>query len=128
MEQTQYDSGIKGKVVIKMIKLDAAYITTVQSTLGGVTQTVATDTLFVQSVRIDFSTGALYAAVLRGSGTPFTTNMPVLEICVNPDGSFISTDGSWSGTVAAAPTLVAQLKATFDQFILASGKVTGTAV
>jgi hypothetical protein len=111
-----------------MIKLDAAYITTVQSTLGGQTQTTTTDELFVSSVRIDFTTGALYATVQRGTGTPFVANMDALEICVNPDGSFISTDGSWTGTVSSAPALVTQLKSTFDQFILASGKVTGTEV
>jgi hypothetical protein len=109
-----------------MIKLDAAYVTTVQKTLGGVSQTTTTDTLFVSDVRIDFTTGAMYATIRRGTGTPFANNMDILQITVNPDGSFISQDGTWQGSVASAPALVSSLKSQFDGFILASGKVTGT--
>jgi hypothetical protein len=111
-----------------MILLNSAFVTAVSSTMGGVTETTTTDTLFVTSVRIDFTTGALYATIQRGSGIPFAPNFDDLDLCVNPDGSFISTDGIWAGSVTSAPALVAQLKAEFDQFILASGKVTGTAV
>ncbi|HLX83809.1 MAG TPA: hypothetical protein VKR59_07915 [Terriglobales bacterium] len=110
-----------------MIKLDTAFITGIVSTMGGATTTVTTDTLFVSCVRMDFTTGALYATIKRGTGTPFVPNMDDLDICVNPDGSFVSTDSSWTGSVVSVPALVAQLKAEFDQFILASGKVTGTA-
>ncbi len=111
-----------------MIKLDAAFITTDTTTMGEVTQVTATDTLQVSSVTIDLRAGELHATVLRGTldqmGT-FKPTMASLEILVKADGSFVSTDGSWSGAVAAAPALVAQLKATFDQFILLSGSVTG---
>ena len=111
-----------------MIKLDATYVTSVSTTLAGATVTTTTDELFVQSVSIDFLTGQMLAIVQRGTGTPFSANMAPLRITVNPDGTFASLDGSWSGSVSAAPALVAQLKATFDQFILASGKVTGSTI
>ena len=111
-----------------MIKLDTAFQTVASSTFNGVTTTVTTDTLFVSAVRIDFTTGALYATIRKGSGAPFSDTIDAMEICVNPDGSFISSDGTWSGSVDSAPALVASLKMTFDQFILASGKVTGTIV
>jgi hypothetical protein len=111
-----------------MIRLDPQYITTQSSSFNGQTHTQVTDTLFISSVRIDFSTGAMYATIQSGSGTPFDQTLDPFDVCVNPDGTFISSNGTWEGIVAAAPTLVAQLKATFDQFILASGKVTGQMV
>ena len=110
-----------------MIKLDALYQTVASSTFNGETTTVTTDTLFISDVRLDMRTEAIYATVQKGTGSPFVSNLSSIDICVNPDGSFISSDGTWSGSVQSAPALVAQLKATFDQFILASGKVTGTA-
>lgn len=109
-----------------MILLDAADITTIQKTGPGVSETTTTDTLFISSVIIDLTTGAMYATIQRGGGNPFAANMDPLQITVNPDGSFISEDGTWSGSVASAPLLVASLRSQFDQFILASGKVTGT--
>ena len=115
-----------------MIHLEPQYVTSVSKTMAGVTETIVTDTMFVQSVRIDFASGAIYAIILRGTinGGQFVENMSPLEICVNPDGSFVQTNDvdGWSGTVAPAPALVAQLRATFDQFILASGEVTGTTI
>ena len=111
-----------------MIKLDTTFQTVQSSTFHGVTTTVTTDTLFVSSVRIDFTTGALYATILKGTGTPFVCNLPPVEVCVNPDGSFISQDGSWSGSCPAVVALVAQLRAAFDGFILGSGVVTGTQI
>lgn len=111
-----------------MIKLDALYQTVASSTFNGVTSTKVTDTLFVQEVRIDFTTGTIYSNVQKGTGKPFQQTLDAIQICVNPDGTFVSSDGDWIGSVGpSAPALVAQLKATFDQFILASGKVTGTA-
>ena len=113
-----------------MIKLNTPYTTTVQYLSGTtVASSVVTDTLYVQNVTLDFSTGAMYATIQRGTTVNgvFASNYPSLNVVVNPDGSFISDDGTWHGTVASAPGLVAQLKSTFDQFILASGSVTGTA-
>jgi hypothetical protein len=111
-----------------MIKLDPIFQTVATSTFNGVTSTQITDTLFIQEVRIDFTTGAIYATVQKGTGTPFQQTLDAIQICVNPDGTFVSSDNLWVGLVASAPALVAQLKATFDQFILSSGKVTGTEI
>jgi len=111
-----------------MIKLDAKFQTVLSSSFNGATTTVTTDTLFVSSVRIDFTTGALYATLRKGTGSPFVDNLPSVDICVNPDGTFISSDGLWKGFVASVPALVGALRTQFDQFILASGAVTGEAI
>lgn len=114
-----------------MIKLDTAYTTTISHTFGTTTVAATTDTLFVRSVTQDFTTGAMYATVQRGTVDAtgkFVSNYPDMQLTINPDGSFISQDGTWQGTVATAPTLVANLKTQFDQFVLASGKVTGTII
>jgi hypothetical protein len=111
-----------------MIKLNSPYVTSVVSTMGSESKTIVTDTLFISHVRLDLTTGALYATVQRGTGNPFVANMTPLEVCVNPDGSFVSSDGSWSGSVASAPALVSELAQEFDQFILGSGEITGTVI
>ena len=111
-----------------MIKLDPKYQTVLQSSFNGGVFTAVTDTLFVSNVRIDFTTGAMYATIQKGTGIPFVSNLPPTELCVNPDGSFISQDGSWSGSCPAVVALVAQLRAAFDGFILGSGVVTGTQI
>ena len=114
-----------------MIKLDAPFQTVASSTFNGVTTTVLTNTLFISSVRIDFNTNAMYATIQKGTVDAlgsFGANLSAVEICVNPDGTFVSSDGSWSGSVTSAPALVAQLKVAFDGFILASGTVTGSVV
>lgn len=114
-----------------MIKLATAFQTTVQYLSGAqVVDSTVTDTLYVSEVRLDFSTGAMYASIARGTvvNGVFVQNYPSVAITVNPDGSFISDDGKWTGSLGAqASGLVAQLKSTFDQFILAAGLVQGTA-
>lgn len=96
---------------------------------ANVVSSVITDTLYVQNVNLDFSTGAMYATIARGivvNGV-FASNYPSVNIVVNPDGSFISNDGKWSGNLGAtASNLVTQLKTTFDQFVLGAGLVQGT--
>lgn len=112
-----------------MIKLDPAFVTVVQDTMGAKQSTTTTDTLFISQVRLDFTTGAIYATIQRGAldaNGQFISNYPDLDVIVNPDGSFIATNNLWSGSVANAPTLVQQLKSQFDQMILASGVVGGT--
>ena len=112
-----------------MIKLDAQFQTVQSSTFKGVTTTTTTDTLFISSVRIDFTTGAIYATIRKGTSSPFVENADPTDVCVNPDGTFVSSDGTWSGSLGAvAAAVVAQLKTQFDQFVLASGAVTGQAV
>jgi hypothetical protein len=59
----------------------------------------------------------------------FSQNYPSVDIVVNPDGSFISSDGVWVGSLGAqATSLVAQLRATFDNFVLAAGLVQGAVI
>jgi hypothetical protein len=113
-----------------MIVLDTPHTTTVQYLAGDkVVGATVTDTLYIRRVTIDFTTGALYATIDRGTVNAdgeFAQNYPSLDLVVNPDGSFSTADGvSWVGQVDAAPALVAQLKDAFDGFILMSGKVTG---
>jgi hypothetical protein len=112
-----------------MIKLNADYITTVKTMLGlSVADIVTTDTLFVSRVDIDLASGTLYATIQRGTGTPFVPNLDPVQLTLNSDGSFVSTDGMWNGNIGpAAGAIIASLKAQFDEFILASSKVTGTA-
>ena len=96
-------------------------------TFNGATSTITTDTLFVQEVKIDFLTGTIVAVIQKGTGVPFSPNLNSISVMVNPDGTFRSSDGMWAGSLGAAmATTIAQLKTTFDQFILASGQVTGT--
>jgi hypothetical protein len=114
-----------------MIKLDIANQTTVQYLEGAtVVSSTVTDTLYVSEVRLDFTTGAIYATIHRGTTDPstgvFGDNYPALDIVVNPDGSFISSDGKWNGSLGAAVSnIMAQLQATFDQFVVASQAVVG---
>jgi hypothetical protein len=113
-----------------MITLTGTSITTIQYLSGAsVIGSDVTDTLYVQNVKLDFSTGAMYATIARGTvvNGVFTSNYPSVSVTVNPDGSFISSDGKWTGSLgASATTLVAQLKSTFDQFILGTGLIQGT--
>ena len=111
-----------------MIKLDTPFQTVQSLTFNGQTITTTTDTLFISSVRIDFNTGAIYATIQKGTGDTFIDTLPPIDIVVNPDGSFGSSDHLWTGSVPAAIQLVEQLRTTFDQFILSSGKVTGKLV
>lgn len=114
-----------------MLKLDTSYTTTVQYLSGTtVVSSVITDTLYVRNVNVDFSTGSMRATVDRGIEVNgiFESNYPSLDIIVNPNGTFSSLDGTWVGSVASAPQLVAQLKTTFDGFLLASGLITGKVV
>jgi hypothetical protein len=113
-----------------MIQLDASSVSTEQHTFGGqVISSITTDALFVSNVSLDFTTGAIYATLSRGTlvnGT-FQANYPDLHITVNPDGSFVS-DGAWNGTVPSAPLLVAELKSQFDLMLLSTGLVQGTQI
>ena len=111
-----------------MILLSSAYVTTVQATMNGQTATTTTDTLFVSSMRLDLLAGIIYATIQRGTGNaPFAWNMPNLEIVVDPNGSFFSQDGTWSGTISGGISyLISSLKSQFDQMSLASVAVYGT--
>ena len=113
-----------------MISLDAASTTTASSTRGGQTVTATTDTLVVRYVELNLVEGSILAIIDRGTmanGVFVATDIP-LWVDVHADGTFSSRDGAWKGTVATAGTIIAGLKQAFDQFLLASGAVTGTAV
>lgn len=113
-----------------MITLTGNSVTSVQTTFDGESATTTTDALFVSKVSLDFETNALYATIQRGTvvNGVFQSNFASLKVTVNPDSSFVSSDGSWQGNLPAGT--VAQLMATlagqFDNFILSSGAVTGT--
>lgn len=113
-----------------MINLAPASTTTVQYLSGTtVVDSVLTDTLYVQNVDIDFSNGSMSALIARGTfaNGVFGQNYPAVRVVVNPDGSFLSDDGKWKGNLGSTATnLIAQLRATFDQFVLAAGLVQGT--
>ena len=117
-----------------MIKLAPAFITAATSVMDGVTTSETTDTLRVSYVEIDFTLVTVMAMVERGTleGSPsvFTPNMPTLRIQLNANGTFASTDGSWTGSipVASAQAFVATLTAVFQAFILGAGAVTGTQI
>lgn len=114
-----------------MIILAAGDTTTLQWLSGStVISSTVTDTLYVKSVRLDFQTGAIYATIARGTvvNGVFAENYPSVDIVVNPDGSFVSSDNKWKGNISSAGVLVSQLKTQFDQFILSAGLIAGTAV
>jgi hypothetical protein len=111
-----------------MIKLASAFITTVTTAVHGTSEVVTTDTLFASNVVIDLTTGTIYATIQRGTGTPFVSNMTPVQLTLNPDGSFVSSDGRWSGNLGGGvAAIIASLKAQFDEFVLASGVIQGTA-
>lgn len=120
-----------------MIKLSGTSVTTTQILSGSaVSSSVITDTLFVSRVVIDFTTGALYATIERGNvnGSPpeFVSNYPPVQVTINPDGAFISADGAWKGNLSSSgsdpvTTLLSALAPQFDQFILMTNLITGTA-
>jgi hypothetical protein len=116
-----------------MVKLDSTYTTSVQHMFGGAVQsTTVTDTIQVFSVALNLTTSIISAVLKRGTVVDgkFVENMPSLQITVNPDGSFLSTDGTWSGSMppASLAALFTSLGSTFDQFILGSGAVTGSQI
>jgi hypothetical protein len=112
-----------------MILLDANLITAIITKVGANSKTITTDTLLVSSVTLDLEVGAIYAEIKRGTGTPFVENMDPVSLTVNPDGSFISSDGLWSGSLGSvAAGLIATLRTQFDQFILASGQVASSRI
>jgi hypothetical protein len=114
-----------------MIALTGNSITTQTTSFKGQSTTVVTDTLLVAEARIDFTSGAIYAIIRRGTmaAGQFQPNQPDLSICANPDGSVVSPDGSIAGTIAGGiAALVASLKSQGDQMVLGAGIVTGTAI
>lgn len=113
-----------------MITLSPESITTSTAVFNGVTSTSVTDTLFVSYVELGFASGSVCAMIQKGTMVDgvFTPNMPQIRVDVQPDGSFLSNDGAWSGTIPNWAATLAALRAPFDGLLLGSGLVTGTAV
>ena len=113
-----------------MILLNPESVTTATSTRNGQTTTTITDTLLVRYVELNLVSGDILAIIDRGTVVDgkFVANTDPLWVDVHADGSFMSRDGAWSGTVISASSIVSGLKQAFDGFLLASGAVTGKIV
>lgn len=116
-----------------MIKLSDQFQTKASSTFNGATTETVTDSLFVSDVRIDFAAGTIVAMLQKGyvpAEYPdvFRQTLDAITVTVNKDGSFVSSDGLWSGTIKELPVFFGSLKTAFDQFVLASGQVIGAIV
>lgn len=113
-----------------MIKLSAPSTTTVTSVFNGVTSVFITDTLHVSYVELNLPAGQVSAMIQRGTmvNGVFTMTQPQLRVNINPDGTFHSQDGAWSGTLPNWSTALATIAASFDNLLLSAGLVTGTEV
>jgi hypothetical protein len=113
-----------------MITLSPASITTSTVVFNGVSSTTLTDTLLISYMELNFPTGSVTAMVQRGTmvNGVFTPNQLQLRINVNSDGTFASQDGTWSGTLPNWAATYAALLLSFENLLLSSGLVTGTAV
>jgi hypothetical protein len=113
-----------------MIQLAPASVTTSTAVFNGVSTVTTTDTLFVSYVELGFESGSVVAMIQKGTTVDgvFIMNMPQIRVDVQPDGSFLSNDGAWSGTIPNWAATLAALRAPFDGLLLGSGLVTGTAV
>lgn len=113
-----------------MITLAPQYITSATRTFNGQTITNTTDTMRISYAELDLVGGSVMCMVERGTviGGAFTPNMSKLRIQLNADGTFASTDGSWSGTVPVAVVqgFVSGLTSAFQQFVLGAGAVQGS--
>jgi hypothetical protein len=74
-------------------------------------------------VWLDLIAKTIQAKIQRGTviAGVFVENMAPLLISVGPDGSFTSSDATWSGAVAAAAGLIDSLCSALDRFIVAAG-------
>ena len=113
-----------------MIALAMQDQTTSTTVFNGVTTTSQTDTLFVSYIEINFESGTVSAFIQKGTvvNGAFVCNLPKIRVDVQPDGSFRSNDGNWSGTIPNWTATLAQLRAPFDGLLLGVGLVQGTAI
>lgn len=118
-----------------MITLATASQTTSTTVFNGVTAVNTTDTLFISYIEIGFGTGTVSAMIQKGTmvNGAFTSNLPMIRVNVNPDGSFSSNDpsgpkGGWSGTIPNWSATLAALAAPLDGLLVAAALVQGTAV
>ena len=113
-----------------MITLSPASTTTSTAVFNGVSTVTTTDTLLISYMELSFPSGSVTAMVQRGTMVNgiFTPNQSQLRINVNPDGTFASQDGTWSGILPNWAATYAALLLSFENLLLTSGLVTGTAV
>jgi len=118
-----------------MIQLAADFVITQQFLLGSAVQSSAkTDTLFISSVNVNFASGVITATIRRGTiiNGAFSSNYPDVQVTVAADGTYSSSDGSITGTLASGtpPTNVAlaQIASAFEQLVLGTGVIQGTQV
>lgn len=112
-----------------MITLSPASITTETSVFNGATTVKVTDTLLITYMELSFVAGSVMAMIERGTmvNGVFTPNQPKLRVEVQPDGTFASQDGTWFGTLSNWAATYAALAVNFENLLLSSGLVTGTA-
>ena len=111
-----------------MIKLSPASITTTTAVFNGVTSTTVTDTLVVSYVELNLPAGSVVAMLDRGTMVDgvFTPDQPRLRVDVQADGTFLSQDGAWSGTLPNWSVALKALASSLDGLLLSAGLVTGT--
>lgn len=112
------------------IKLDAPFVTTSTVVFNGITTVNTTDTLFLSYIEISFESGTVSAFLQKGAvvNGAFVPNLPKIRVNVNPDGTFSSSDGVWSGIIPNWSATLAALAAPLDGLVVGAGLVTGTAV
>ena len=113
-----------------MIKLDASSTTTSTAVFNGVSTVTTTDTLLISYMELSFPMGSVTVMVQRGTmvNGVFTPNLSQLRINVNPDGTFASQDGTWSGTLPNWAATLKVIAGQFDGLLLSAGLVSGTAI
>lgn len=112
-----------------MITLNAASITTNTSVFNSKPTVTVTDTLLISYMELNFPAGSVTAMIQRGTmvNGVFTPSQPQLRVNVNPDGTFASTDGQWTGTLPNWVATYAALALNFENLLLSAGLVAGTA-
>ena len=113
-----------------MIALATQDQTTSTTVFNGVTTTSQTDTLFVSYIEINFESGTVSAFIQKGTvvNGAFVCNLPKIRVNVNPDGTFSSSDGLWTGAIPNWSPTLAALAAPLDGLVVGAGLVAGTTV
>lgn len=113
-----------------MITLATQDQTTLTTVFNGVTTTTLTDTLFVSYIEINFESGTVSAFIQKGTivNGDFVCNLPKIRVNVNPDGTFSSSDGQWTGTIPNWSPTLAALASPLDGLVTGAGLVSGTVV
>ena len=113
-----------------MIALSMQDQTTSTTVFNGQTTTTLTDTVFVSYIEINFESGTVSAFIQKGTivNGDFVCNLPKIRVNVNPDGTFSSSDGQWTGTIPNWSPTLAALASPLDGLVTGAGLVSGTVV